>query len=317
MGECPFCGGEVSEQVVMYGGTCPHCFANIPGEEEATDPGEAVKQEQAVADRRRAQRRVFLPLLLAIPVAGAILAGSIWYALQPAPELAMLDFDDSDAYTFDFQILADAEPEAQEEPSEDPAPTKQRPSTGSSGSSPTKQAGIVKPSLSSSTDDFADDALEGLADAGKSSGGSLPSRRSGSADDDGDLGNMAMNTLGSVGDLGSPSAGPGPIRVSMDLPPLSNEAEIRQMVTSTLKRYLPRLSACYSSARNARPDLEGNWVLIATVQTDGSVAGVSLTGVDVADDVLESCVVRQVERWRFQRITRSLPIRKTLPFRRS
>ena len=41
--QCPFCASEVTEQTILYGGTCGSCFAHIPGEEAATDPGEDAK----------------------------------------------------------------------------------------------------------------------------------------------------------------------------------------------------------------------------------------------------------------------------------
>ena len=40
---CPFCGRDVDADLVTYGGKCPHCFGEIPGEEAPTDPGEEKK----------------------------------------------------------------------------------------------------------------------------------------------------------------------------------------------------------------------------------------------------------------------------------
>ena len=39
MGECPFCKVQIDEEILIYGGTCPTCLIEIPGEESATDPG--------------------------------------------------------------------------------------------------------------------------------------------------------------------------------------------------------------------------------------------------------------------------------------
>ena len=40
MGECPFCGAGVDEDLIALGGICPRCFGEIPGEQTATDPGD-------------------------------------------------------------------------------------------------------------------------------------------------------------------------------------------------------------------------------------------------------------------------------------
>ena len=43
MGECPFCKAQIDEEILLYGGTCPTCLIEIPGEESATDPGVPVE----------------------------------------------------------------------------------------------------------------------------------------------------------------------------------------------------------------------------------------------------------------------------------
>ena len=39
MSTCPFCSTEISEELSLYGGHCPSCLIEIPGEEAITDPG--------------------------------------------------------------------------------------------------------------------------------------------------------------------------------------------------------------------------------------------------------------------------------------
>ena len=52
MGSCPFCKESVDEAILEYGGRCPSCLIEIPGEDAPTDPGEVAKaaQEAAHAD---------------------------------------------------------------------------------------------------------------------------------------------------------------------------------------------------------------------------------------------------------------------------
>ena len=39
MEACPFCNTAIDEDLFLYGGTCPNCLNEIPGEEAPTDPG--------------------------------------------------------------------------------------------------------------------------------------------------------------------------------------------------------------------------------------------------------------------------------------
>jgi hypothetical protein len=320
--QCPFCSGDVSEDTLLFGGTCPHCFAVIPGEEAATDPGEAVKQQLESSDRRRAQRRALLPLLVAVPVVAAVAGVSIWFALQPAPELAMLDLDDGEVYTFDFELMPEDAPTAAVDPAT-PADTATRPPADArvASAEPARDADgrpkirVADLSGAGTSDDAIDRAIqavkidEGVADA-------APTRTSS------DRVPTSLSTeLGAGLTIAAPDAPVASSAVSsagqvrIDTGPLANEAEIADMVRSKLRAYMPRLGSCYTLARNSRPDLAGDWLLTATVQTDGSVAGISLVGQGVTDEVLEQCVVRQVERWRFQAITRPQKFSKTLPFK--
>jgi len=319
VGQCPFCAGEVSEDILLFGGTCPHCFGLIPGDEAATDPGEAVKQELETADKRRAQRRAVLPLLITLPLVTAVAAVSIWFALRPEPELAVLDFDDA-AFTFEFDFLADDGVESEPEPSASGTA-----SVASSGSGQRQGVG-------SEFTDKPDFRVARLGAAGQADGADGLDSPSLTSDDSVDVvdrirsdRDLVPSGLSSELDLGfrAPSVsapraaetGAGLGEVKIGGAPLASDAEIRDMIKSRLSRHLKHLASCYTTARNARPDLAGDWVLEATVQTDGSVGGVSFQGQGITDDVLETCVIRQVERWRFEPIVRPVPFKKTLPFR--
>ncbi|MFT7521750.1 MAG: hypothetical protein ACI9MC_003902, partial [Kiritimatiellia bacterium] len=105
MSECPFCAADIDEQVTLYGGTCQNCFAIVPGEEAATDPGEDVKQVQVVEDRKRAKRRALLPFALAVPLVVGVVGVATWFFLAPQPELAVLDLDAGEYYMPDLDQL--------------------------------------------------------------------------------------------------------------------------------------------------------------------------------------------------------------------
>jgi hypothetical protein len=313
--ECPFCGGEVSEQMLKLGGTCPHCFAVIPGDETATDPGEDVRRAQENEDRRRATFRSLIPLLLVVPIVAAAAGASIWVFLQPEPELVVLDLDDEGVYTFPFDALADAD----EAPTEPEVPATPHPKTGKSGSTSTERKTAEVRPRRPNLGQVGDQGLPAI---------SLPTPSDGSLNDGvaeatRDRASDVLPTeLGSgltIGMSSQPSASSASSavgRVQVEAPPLVNDQEIMDMIRKQVGRYLGRLKVCHDQALNSRPDLSGAWKVVATVQTDGSVSDVSVLGQDgVSDPVLEECAVRQVERWRFQRIARPTNFGRTIQFR--
>ena len=94
MSACPFCGSSVDDHIVFQGGTCPKCFAEVPGEMAPTDPGENVR---AAIDRRD-RRRAALPAILGLLCLGILVmcTGTVAmaFALWPSPQIAeLLDYD--------------------------------------------------------------------------------------------------------------------------------------------------------------------------------------------------------------------------------
>jgi hypothetical protein len=107
--ECPFCGSQVTEDLVIYGGTCPRCFAEIPGEEAATDPGEDVKARQDRWDRFRARVPMLLGLLVLTLIVGCTGLTALVVVVWPEPEVAaILDFDALDYPMPDLVGVTDA-----------------------------------------------------------------------------------------------------------------------------------------------------------------------------------------------------------------
>lgn len=334
MEACPFCGGEVSEQVVIYGGTCPHCFGHIPGEEAATDPGDDVREAQEASDRKRAQRRAMLPIFIAAPVVLAIAGAVLFYVLQPEPELAVLDLDEGEFYTPDLDglVVAQAEEEPPSDADEDDGVASAEavadtPSDAASGSADDRVAAssraeskgsvptLRRPKLSGGQASSDAELLSGLSAAEAEDitrdvkrGADLAPTRSG----DLEL-KTGMSTSGSLGgsgvslDMGS---------ISQSAGPLSGQRAIAQMISGVLRRQLPRLRPCYESSLRADPSFGGSWVLTFTVETDGSVSAPRATASDTSNAMFEECLVRRVEGWRFQRIVKPQPVKKTVDFSR-
>jgi len=344
---CPFCGGQVDRQIVLYGGSCPRCFADIPGEEAATDPGEHVKQKLAQQDQKRASRRTLLPMFIATPVVVALVGLALWLALRPEPELAVLDLDDGVYYTPDLDQLVIAQvgdPEKQEA-----VEASGQRDTGRAGTAGAAASGSANPSTEVADAGGAGDA-GGLSEAGSAgdSTGKAPkidikrpniksaegeadllanlsgakvddSARGGriSTADKGARSDLSLDVAAGVSTSGLASGGLVDIgSVSQELPTLSNPQQIAEMVQSTLRKNLPRLRTCCESSLRGNPGLMGKWVLTFTVETDGRVSQMLASGEEMRDAAFEECLTRKMAEWRFQKVSKAQPVKKTVDFTR-
>ena len=79
MPTCPFCQTPISENLSLYGGACPSCLIEIPGEEAVTDPGVTVELTE---ESRRATGGS--GAIMGVAIAGlVILAGAAgWFYSQ-------------------------------------------------------------------------------------------------------------------------------------------------------------------------------------------------------------------------------------------
>lgn len=295
MSECPFCGAGVSEDLVTYGGTCPKCFAEIPGEEAATDPGVEVKAAQDRRDHRRARMRAVIgltALLLLVSCTGIVAFAML---LWPEPEVAeLLDFD-----TLGL-------PEVEIVGADDLA-------GGTSSGGGTRTA-------------------RDRAELFVNEGGGIDRSRTGLGDDPTATGNATQGTrlrteINPISpELGGGVARTGPggsVDLSIDAPKLhrdenvvlSDPAAIRQMIGERMVEYIPGLTMCYERRLKLKPSLQGRWKLNFTVLTTGFATDITATAVDRGDREFESCLVEHVrENWRFGKITVNQPIQKTLKF---
>jgi hypothetical protein len=88
MADCPFCQAAISEEMSLYGGHCPSCLIQIPGEEAATDPGVGKTAEVAGSS---GWGTVMSGAVAAVAVFAAI--GGWYFYQQPgnAPSASMED----------------------------------------------------------------------------------------------------------------------------------------------------------------------------------------------------------------------------------
>ncbi|MEN0064537.1 MAG: AgmX/PglI C-terminal domain-containing protein [Myxococcota bacterium] len=295
MDECPFCGQDIDDALARFGGTCPHCFTEIPGEEAATDPGAAPGPVPAVSDRR-------LPIALAIGVGAFVglslmmLAGVGWRWTQRAQaSTPVLDFD---ALPIPDVVEVDA------------APPK--------GASSAPRVARADRFVGGGTEvGAASDAANALSNATPSRRSSTGPRRVRS-----DSGRASLPKVGpSLGDL--ERRGTAAIDLSLgggtvnrdDNVVLDDPLAIRMMIGDRLRRGIAELRGCYDRRLKQRPDLSGRWKLTFTVSSEGRATEANLVGLDRKDAKLERCLEDHVlRRWAFAQVSEPTEVSKTLTF---
>jgi len=88
MPACPFCQYDISENLSLYGGNCPSCLIEIPGEEAVTDPG--IQPEVTNPELAAAGGASWLSSVVAGVVVLAAVGGWWWTQRPESPLQAQL-----------------------------------------------------------------------------------------------------------------------------------------------------------------------------------------------------------------------------------
>lgn len=295
--QCPFCHSEVSEALITDGGPCPKCFAEIPGEEAATDPGEVVKAKFAKSDNRKRTFRIMFPFLVASPFVGLLGAVALYLMLRPDPVVQVMDLGDLD-------MVAEIEIEH--------APAEEQPLATSGGAKVASTKGTSKPSPapSSGSHDGTATGIPGdaVADAGTPLGpkGAQSGGVAGPAEMGGGLGNTQKSGLDGFDVVSG---------VSRLGAPLSDSSQILQMVLAGFSSQKGTLTQCYNTELKVNESLQGKWLLKFTVREDGSTGDIAVSALGSGDPTFEQCLTSALGRFRFQRIAKDQPVQRTLAFK--
>jgi outer membrane biosynthesis protein TonB len=277
LGTCPFCQSSIDEDILLYGGSCPKCFGEIPGEEAATDPGDEVKERQERSDNRRILIRTLIPILLAVPVVGIMLIVAIGFIIwNQDPEVEVMKFDDFDI----IQVpIVEADPDADPDgvADNDPKPR------------PTPKDG-VKPRPTPNND--------GSADANDDPG-KLPEVR---VQPDPKPGGLSFDGL----------SGPSASRKGAVL---SDPGQIFEMIKKVMAIQQQGLTACYNQQLKRDETLEGRWRAYFTVNKQGRATNVRFEGANMSNAEFEACLANKVKKWQFSPISRPQPVEKSWRFR--
>jgi len=297
---CPFCKGSISRDLERYGGNCPHCLLEVPGDDAPTDPGleQKKKQEeeeaaQKVVEEKKRRNYMRLGMLVLLFLTGL---GAFEYQRQIEartyipPEYFQMPVEDLNIE----DGVAEATPEAP-------------PATGSA---PPETVASATPATPKTVDvslppEIAPKTVASTNGKPPKTSGKTPKTAevvaSASAPPTPVIPNLGA---GGTGGTGTVSAGGGG-------QVLTDKAAIEAMVTRVSKGYNGAILSCYESATKANPELKGIWTVTFIVTPGGSTRDVKVTGSSTQDAGMEACMKRRVEGWRFQSINSDFKAAKT------
>ncbi len=301
MPTCPFCQNTISEELDRFGGSCPSCFNEVPGEEAATDPGIQETTGQAAPDEKKGGG---LGPMLGLVV--LLLGGGAFYALGPGaappeqPQVTGPD-DEADFYSIDLDELETTSVIPTVAGREVAPPTGQAAKAGPSGGS------------SGATTSSGSGTRSGSGSASLGGGSSPPPSEQAPAEtsEERKPATTAEKSSGS-----SASAGVSVRRRSSGGVALSEPAEIAAMVRDAMSRYSDQFGQCHTKKLNQDESFGGTWELSLVVNTDGSASRIRVTPKDdtVSDPEFEGCMVSKVEKWRFKTTTEAMAFKKRYTF---
>lgn len=296
---CPFCSGAIDEELARFGGPCPTCFNDVPGEEAATDPGVHAQQAEAEAVRVETKKQStrtagIVGLLLTLALASTAMLYKQHMDAE-AQKQEILSFDEEEMFVVDLDDLTAAEREriAAEQAAAEEAARKeaQRLAAAMAANADNAGSGEEPATEYGSGDRFTDDGSGGREASAEFQEASLGSR---------------APTL-SVGDAGTNVVRKGAV--------LTDKAMIEDMAKKALSTYGGQLKQCYEQRLKEDSSIRGAWTIIFMIETNGSTSGVQVQANNKADAPLEACMKRNIENWTFSQISSPFgPIGKTYRF---
>ncbi|MFM2161615.1 MAG: hypothetical protein RLZZ383_1127 [Pseudomonadota bacterium] len=287
---CPFCHKPVAEAVVQYGGTCPSCFADIPGEDVATDPGEIVRAQRRAKDEADVRKQSMKQAWMFAPVALAVLGFGV-VALMPEPEITELVIED---FAIDFD-MKEWDPKAGTKAQ---AAAKIAKAEDAAKAGPTDPADPADPAAkataAASAGSVAASAADGAALKGASAGASPVAGAATPSLGTPASGMAAPSVAASTGGAGMGLGGMPEVTAERSGPMLSasKKDEIVAVVRSLMSRRKADIGECIT------PGLSGSWMLKITFNEKGEVKAVDLAPQGAAVPEFETCVEGNVKFWK-------------------
>ncbi len=303
---CPFCKGTISKDLERYGGNCPHCLLEVPGDDAPTDPGLELQKQQAQEEEIKVKKHKrgnwLIGAVAFCAFVFAISGGAWWYSASqesmyydpqvyfqvPLEEINIADFlREAEAAEAQAKVDAAAKAAAQA-----------RNGSGSGNGGRNINAGSV-----AATGNGGELSMGG--DPNGTQGGSRPVgiRNGGGGTATTPDVKGPDGAIASAGGMATARSG-----LSNNSDVLSDPAEIQAMVTRALKIYKNQLINCYVQRQKTVSDLRGTWTISFTIQQDGSVKGARAKEAKNRDPEVDQCMARNMAAWRFEPIAKDFPV---------
>jgi hypothetical protein len=296
---CPFCKGNITADLIQFGGNCPHCLLEIPGEEAPTDPGLVARNKlaaEAALKAKSARSKNLVVTSIVLLFLGAIGGAGFWQ-MQQEKASRMYEMPD-ELYMPSLQEAA--VPVVAAAPDAPKSKEKRKPNG-------TANAGTAA-NGSNTTDELPDlSTVNGTASA--STSGMTGSRRASGATTAADA-SVTMSTATNL----SLSTDATPALAASSSGPLTDETEIRNMIQRLMTRYNLQIQNCYNNRLKQNPELAGAWKLSFTIRKDGLTRSVHAEQVNIKDATLEACMEKTVTAWKFAALAQEQPVTKTIRF---
>ncbi len=320
---CPYCKGAISEQLAAFGGPCPHCLLEVPGDEAPTDPGLARQQQldrEAVALRADDTRRSRRLAIGAMASFAAVITFVIWTVFGGGYDtLAIAYYQQLDPAALQrkrAEQLAEAEAARQQEQAQAQAKAAeaarrtgaaQRPAGGASGGGGLNPLDGLEGILNGGGGGGSLDALGApvIAGAGSTSlgGGGLVGGTAG-----GGPTGVAVGTVSLAGSTGRTALTGTSVQMASTQKVVESPKDAETMISERFYKFERQLQACWAPQIKLNPTLSGTWSVAFVVKPDGTVANVRVKATSTPNAAFESCAVGRVQTWTF------LPVAKDTPY---
>ena len=292
---CPFCRGDVKADLLTYGGHCPHCLIEIPGEEAPTNPNaEKVQEEKLIKEVAQVKQEKKSRLALIAFALAAV--GALVVVIWPAPKPSEFALED------DWVIM----PVSKHRDIADPAAADAAPAVADGGA-----ASKSKPGRKSTNGEKQGQPESGAqASAGGSGDGSAGRTASGGSGEPAQ-GSSTISQGAATGDPFAIRSG-GPSAKEIEGACLDDSGDIEAMVRGRVKSSGAQVQACYEQALKQNESLRGSWRVSFTLGRDGRASKVQVLAQNGKDAGFESCLGRVVGGWKFQGVCEDMAL--TVPF---